>query len=271
MGSVDAANGHKTVKSSINFYAIFLLGELIDTFQNRKISPLERYYYPQYPFTSWMYGSEGCEHFFGLACQIISDFSFNDLIALTPKIACMYKAYSSGSPKLEKEKTTGVDYISHYSDSNIAKNLEVLQNWLSDDKIRLAIHYAYKQATALAKDVLGMMMNTQIHGLITILEDEEESLEVENEIKQPANLQEVNSLQETKKIDVDVDTGVLNGMLKVSELVNQRRRHKAYTSQRIKRRVAGFFTSAPNNRYSSLVSYLSSNESARSGIPRQNR
>ncbi|CAG8840800.1 3151_t:CDS:2, partial [Gigaspora margarita] len=45
----------------------------------------------------------------------------------------------------------------------------------------------------------------------------------------------------------------------------------AYSSQRMKRRVAGSSTSVPNNRFSSLVSYLSSNESARPGIPRQNR
>ncbi|CAG8717288.1 37789_t:CDS:2 [Gigaspora margarita] len=63
-------------------------------------------------------------------------------------------------------------------------------------------------------------------------------------------------------IEMDIDTRVANGMLEVSELVNQHRRHKAYTSQRMKRRVAGFFISAPNNRYSSLVLYLSSNEFA---------
>ncbi|CAG8837787.1 2809_t:CDS:1, partial [Gigaspora margarita] len=50
--------------------------------------------------------------------------------------------------------------------------------------------------------------------------------------------------------------------LKLSVLVNQRRSHEAYSSQRMKRRVAGSSTSVPNNRFSSLVSYLSSNESA---------
>ncbi|CAG8760726.1 17212_t:CDS:2, partial [Gigaspora rosea] len=272
--------------------------ELIDAFQNRQISPLERYpsyrdYYPQYPFLSWMYSSEGCEHFFGLTRQIIPDFSFNDLIALTPKIACMYKAYSLGSLKLEREKMTGAGYISHYSDSSVAENLEVLRNWPSDNEIRLAILYAYEQATALAKDVLGIMINTQIHGLMTISEDEKENLEVESKIERPANLQGVNSLQETKSIyisaaatevntwdklnalieieegddfsegcsqlalilnstrqsqnlniEMDADTEVVNGILKVSELVNQHRRHEAYTSQRMERRVVGASTSA---------------------------
>jgi len=72
-------------------------------------------------------------------------------------------------------------------------------------------------------------------------------------------------------MDIDINTGVVNRMLQISVLVNQRRRHEAYTSQRMERRVAGFSTSTSNNRYSSLISYLSSNESARPGIPRQNR
>ncbi|KAF0536868.1 hypothetical protein F8M41_009002 [Gigaspora margarita] len=154
---------------------------------------------------------------------------------------------------------------------------------------------------------------------MTISEDEEENLEVENKIEQPANLQGVNNLQETESIyisatatevntwdklnalieieegddfsegcsqlalildsiqqsrnlsiEMDVGTGVVNRMLKVSELVNQRRHHDAYTGQRMERRVAGVSTSAPNNRYSSLVLYLSSNESAQPGIPHQN-
>ncbi|CAG8838703.1 2525_t:CDS:2, partial [Gigaspora margarita] len=54
-------------------------------------------------------------------------------------------------------------------------------------------------------------------------------------------------------------------------LVNQCHSHEAYSSQRIERRVAEFSTSVPNNRFSSLVFYLSSNESACPGIPRQNR
>ncbi|CAG8507554.1 7964_t:CDS:2 [Dentiscutata heterogama] len=59
---------------------------------------------------------------------------------------------------------------------------------LRNNEIRLAIHYAYEQATTLAKDILEIVINTQIHDLMTISEDEEEDLEVENEIEQPANL-----------------------------------------------------------------------------------
>ncbi|CAG8809560.1 12063_t:CDS:2, partial [Gigaspora rosea] len=118
----------------------------------------------------------------------------------------------------------------------------------------------------LAKDVLGMIINTQIHGLMTISEDEEEILEAESEIEQSANLQEVNSLQETESNDFSEGCSQLALILDstqqsqnfnikwISELVNQYRRHEAYTGQRMERRVAEASTSAPNNRYSSFVS-----------------
>ncbi|CAG8705599.1 7230_t:CDS:2, partial [Gigaspora rosea] len=91
-------------------------------------------FYP-YPFTPWMYGSEGLH-------------------------ACIRP--SSGSLRTEKEKTTSTGYISYYSDSSITKNLEILRDWPSDDDIKGAINHAYEQATALAKDVLGIVLNTKI-------------------------------------------------------------------------------------------------------------
>ncbi|CAG8722760.1 1734_t:CDS:2, partial [Dentiscutata erythropus] len=167
-------------------------------------------------------------------------------------------------------------------------------------------------ATALVKDVFGMIINTQIYSFMTILEDEEKNPKVKNEIKQPSTLQSVNNLQETKSIfisiaitkvntwnklntltkgslqlalildstqqsqnlnmemNIDVNIGVVNRMFKISELVNQHRCYKVYTSQRMKRRVVRYSIFAPSNRYSSLVLYLSSNKSACSGIPCQN-
>ncbi|KAF0401375.1 hypothetical protein F8M41_009475 [Gigaspora margarita] len=172
------------------------------------------------------------------------------------------------------------DYISHYLDLSVAKNLDVLQNWPSDDKIRVAIQYAYKQATTLAKDVLEMIINTQIRGFTTISENKEEDLEVKNEIKS-TNLQSVNSLQETESIfisaaaaeikednsfsdgcsqlamilgstqsqniniEITIDIGVVNGVLKLSKLVNQRHHHEAYTSQRMEKRVVESSTFIP--------------------------
>ncbi|RIB07876.1 hypothetical protein C2G38_2213156 [Gigaspora rosea] len=68
-----------------------------------------RDFYSKYLFVPWMYGSEGCEHFFGLAHQLLSEFLFNDLIALVPKISYLYKAYTSESISVFQEKTSATN------------------------------------------------------------------------------------------------------------------------------------------------------------------
>ncbi|CAG8743464.1 4257_t:CDS:2, partial [Dentiscutata erythropus] len=85
--------------------------------------------------------------------------------------------------------------------------------------IRVAIHYTYKQATTLAKDVLGMMINTQICGLTTISKDKKD-LEIENEIKS-TNLQKVKSLQENKSIFISVAVTEVNNWNKLDALTEK--------------------------------------------------
>ena len=49
-------------------------------------------YYPSVPLLSWMHGSEAAEHFFGVARQINSDFTYSELFYLIPKIVQHSKA-----------------------------------------------------------------------------------------------------------------------------------------------------------------------------------
>ncbi|CAG8737189.1 36408_t:CDS:2, partial [Gigaspora margarita] len=66
--------------------------------------------------------------------------------------------------------------------------------------------------------------------------------------------------------------GITNRSLEMSVLVKQCHSHKAYTNQRMERKVTALSASGPNYRFnSSLVSFLLSNECARPGILRQNR
>jgi len=64
-----------------------------------------REYYPNYPFLPWMHGSEACEHFFGMARQINSDFNYSELLQLVPKISQCAKALRTKNIILEKEKS----------------------------------------------------------------------------------------------------------------------------------------------------------------------
>ncbi|PKY41214.1 hypothetical protein RhiirA4_416479 [Rhizophagus irregularis] len=50
-----------------------------------------------------MHGSEACEHFFGMACQINSDFNYSELLQLVPKISQCTKALRTKNVTLEKK------------------------------------------------------------------------------------------------------------------------------------------------------------------------
>ncbi|CAG8567294.1 29126_t:CDS:2, partial [Racocetra persica] len=111
------------------FIYLFVIGELIDAYQNRTISHLKRArmlrkefsatqtlnilislaeslilliisyrnFYPSYLLLPWLHGSEGYEHFFRLYRQINNDFSFFDLLYLVPKVLYVYKTYMTGT------------------------------------------------------------------------------------------------------------------------------------------------------------------------------
>lgn len=52
-----------------------------------------------------MHKIETCEHFFGMACQINSDFNYFELLQLVPKISQYAKALRAKNIILEKEKS----------------------------------------------------------------------------------------------------------------------------------------------------------------------
>uniref|UniRef100_U9SS17 Uncharacterized protein n=1 Tax=Rhizophagus irregularis (strain DAOM 181602 / DAOM 197198 / MUCL 43194) TaxID=747089 RepID=U9SS17_RHIID len=62
-------------------------------------------YYSSVPLLPWMHGSEAVEHFFGIARQINSDFTYAELIHLIPKIAQCSKALRNNNLIYEKEKS----------------------------------------------------------------------------------------------------------------------------------------------------------------------
>ncbi|PKC59334.1 hypothetical protein RhiirA1_400032 [Rhizophagus irregularis] len=76
---------------------ILSLGELIDSYLNRDIAPIERirmamttYFFLhlwKFHIETLVQNSKPCEHFFGIARQINADFDFAELIQMVPKIA----------------------------------------------------------------------------------------------------------------------------------------------------------------------------------------
>ncbi|CAG8681271.1 375_t:CDS:2, partial [Racocetra persica] len=120
-----------------------------------------------------------------------------------PKIICLYKE-SSLNQREKKQQ-----YISYYLDLSILENLDILRNWPLDNNIKGIVHHTYKQATILARDILGIVLNTRIHNFVAILDDDK--IEIENEIEeQPAKLQRNNNLQITESIFISAAATEIN-------------------------------------------------------------
>ena len=64
-----------------------------------------REYYPEFPLLPWMHGSEACEHIFGIARQIRTDFDFAELLQMIPKISHYSKSIRTNNLSVEKEKS----------------------------------------------------------------------------------------------------------------------------------------------------------------------
>ncbi|CAG8600083.1 16016_t:CDS:2 [Dentiscutata heterogama] len=132
------------------------------------------------------------------------------------------------------------------------ENLEILQDWPSNNDIKGAINHAYEQATALAKDVFGMIEKEDCFA---------------NRCSQLTFILDSTRRSHNCNIEDDTGIGITNGKLEISVLVNQRCSYEAYTNQRMERKVAALSASGPNYRFNnSLVSFFSSNKCARPGI-----
>ena len=110
-----------------------------------------REYCPQYPLLPWMYGSEACEHVFGDARKIMSDFTLLDFYHIIPKIKYMQlTAYERKLKPPAKFSKSAAGY-----DIEITRNADVdtavLCTWPTDEDISEVLHIAHTEAIALLK------------------------------------------------------------------------------------------------------------------------
>ncbi|GES74758.1 hypothetical protein GLOIN_2v1772310 [Rhizophagus clarus] len=116
-----------------------------------------RGYYPQIPLIPWMHGSEPCEHFFGVARQINSDFSFAEIIQMLPKISQYTKALRNKKLNFEKGKSVREGYNFDYNSGSLDElSMQKLRFWPSDEQISQTFHHSHHLAKELA-EFLGMI------------------------------------------------------------------------------------------------------------------
>ncbi|RGB36571.1 hypothetical protein C1646_757962, partial [Rhizophagus diaphanus] len=234
------------------FIYIFVIGEMIDSYLNRLITPIERIrmhfhietllrkypdfisvkrnflanqsfciftslaksmvllikahreFYPQVPLLSWFHGSESCEHFFGIARQINSDFDFSEFIQMLPKISQYSKALRTQKLTFEKEKNVRQGYYFDYNSGQLDEtSLEILRAWPSDNEILQSMRHAHYLACELA-GVVGMLqpedllINTYCPQVEIIREDPDVSVSNVNS----KELDSENQILENENVDL---------------------------------------------------------------------
>ncbi|RIA84771.1 hypothetical protein C1645_831811 [Glomus cerebriforme] len=222
------------------FIYLFIVGELIDAYQNIKknflapqtfkifISLAEslvtyRDYYPSVPLCTWIHGTEPCEHFFGLARQLHNDFTFGDLVQNVPKIMNMFRTHTNASlAKVNTEKTSAEGYIVNYYEDTIADNIHNLTTYPTDDEMHLIVHEAHEQTIAFAKVLEFIEYKNLFYGgtLITHILACENDLLVDIDSNQEDDLNQDDSNQNSDRLEEINKAGCeLNEISKAAELV----------------------------------------------------
>ncbi|KAK7012417.1 hypothetical protein R3P38DRAFT_3324101 [Favolaschia claudopus] len=151
---------------------LFVLGELVDAWQNRSIPHLDRIkmvlrtqsydifltlcdslisliiiyrqYFPTYPLLPWLH----CEHLFGMLRQLKKDFNYTDVLNFERKLrAMMLGAFGNLSPD-EQANQTSAGYHHTYFKADDLDMAELLR-YSSDDEIAQASERALAEAEQL--------------------------------------------------------------------------------------------------------------------------
>ncbi|POG58716.1 hypothetical protein GLOIN_2v1789992 [Rhizophagus irregularis DAOM 181602=DAOM 197198] len=125
------------------FIYLFIIGELVDSYLNRNITPIERI--------------RMCEHFFDAARQINVDFDFTELLEMVLKIGHYTKALNSKEISFNKDKSVCEGYQFEYNQNFIENDqINLLRTWPDDDQI----HRIFDQSRQIACNIaeyLGML------------------------------------------------------------------------------------------------------------------
>src|SRR6266498_3456136 len=172
-----------------------------------------RDYYPNYSFFPWEYGTEALEHLFGIARQLMPDFSYYELYKILNRV--QYRDNILRSENIsniqEKQSVSGKLYFKFYFYINIIfinikyyiiigyifdfdtcisdMDIDKLRSWPSDDEINDAIRITHENADAFTK-LLNMhkqLKNNTISDVLTPEANDNNSQLKNDEILQKLN------------------------------------------------------------------------------------
>ncbi|KAF9548288.1 hypothetical protein CPC08DRAFT_729533 [Agrocybe pediades] len=119
-------------------------------------------FYPTIPFCPWLFGTEFVEHFFGIARQLLPNFSYAEFLKMVQHIMVRQRILESGLLKSKRERDSAVGYMFDASadmrkvvnDSSATSALEPSNANLTRDDLGKLVEVAYTEATYICRDIL---------------------------------------------------------------------------------------------------------------------
>lgn len=115
-----------------------------------------------YPLTPWLHSTEGCEHIFGMARQIIKDFTMLDFIHMVPKLGVkLREVLLNARRKPEEMRTIAAGYNHTYLDKHDIDLLE-LARFPTELQVTTIASEAAEEAESLILQ-LGILPSTVVN------------------------------------------------------------------------------------------------------------
>ncbi|GBB90983.1 hypothetical protein RclHR1_18060003 [Rhizophagus clarus] len=118
-------------------------------------------YYSNFPFFPWEHGTEAIEHIFGLARQIVPDFTYYEFYKIVNRVMYRDKLLRLENLTSNQGKILAQGYIFDIDGYVLPENeIELLRQWPNDDEISDAIRIAYSNASSFM-NFLGIKKQNQ--------------------------------------------------------------------------------------------------------------
>ncbi|KAF8161385.1 hypothetical protein B0H34DRAFT_796185 [Crassisporium funariophilum] len=112
-------------------------------------------YYPDIPFCPWLFGTEFVEHFFGIARQLLPNFSYAEFLKIVQHTMVRQRILESGILKSKRERDSASGYIfDHETDMRKASQEKPQPSTLSHDILNQLVKVAHDEASHICRDIL---------------------------------------------------------------------------------------------------------------------
>ncbi|KAJ3513177.1 hypothetical protein NLJ89_g3093 [Agrocybe chaxingu] len=115
------------------------------------------HFYPTIPFCIWVFGTSFVEHFFGIARQLLPNFSYAEFLKMVQHIMVCQRILESGVLKSKREQDSATGYIFSANMDMRAQApspTQLTPASLSEERLNDLVRIAYDEAFHICRDIL---------------------------------------------------------------------------------------------------------------------